>query len=225
MTKQIAGILFFCLVCTAGRVSASSITFEGEGKVGVVEIHSPNLGDLWAYAGELNWEWAGSNSFFYTYCVDVNNWVLNPETVDVLPSSALSEPGVPDAGGKAAWLINTYAPLIHASGDGDDAAALQVAIWTALYDTGSVLNSGPFALLSADSTITQEAQTYLSALYSAPGGGYYTSTASWLDAPNGQGQDQMPPTPTPEPGSLVFLAMGLPGVFALTRRRAGRVKH
>ncbi len=207
------------LLCLAGSASASTITFEGEGKVGVVEVHSPNLGNLWVYAGELNWLWENGTSIFYTYCVDVNNWVTNTQNVTVSTSSALSNPGVSDAGGKAAWLVDTYAPWVHDHGTGDDAAALQVAIWTALYDTGSVLNSGPFLLLSASTAITQKAQNYLSALYSAPGGGYYTATATWLDAPAGHGQDQMIPVVTPEPASLLLVGAGLAGVGWRARRK------
>jgi hypothetical protein len=208
--------ILLCLVALSGRASASTINFLGEGKVGIVEIHSPNLGDLWAYAGELEWAAAGGGDPFFTYCVDVNNWTLNTQSVTVEPSSALN-PGVPDGGGKAAWLVNAFAGWVHTSGTGQDAAALQVAIWTSLYDSGPVLNSGPFLLLSNDTGITTKAQYFLSALYSAPVGGYYTSSASWLDAPGGHGQDQMP-IPTPEPASLVLLGTGL----LTAARRLGR---
>jgi PEP-CTERM motif len=219
MKKRAAWVLF-CVLAMTGRASAASINFLGEGKVGVVEIHSPNLGDLWVYAGELEWAWAGGGLPFDAYCVDANNWALNSQDVVVRPASALSNPGVPDAGGKAAWLVDSFAPWVHSYGSGDDAAALQVAIWTALYDTGSTLNSGPFTLLSANGYITTHAQDYLSALYSAPGGGYFTSTASWLDAPAGYGQDQMPiPPAVPEPASLVLLGGGLICIGARLRRR------
>ena len=65
---------------------------------------------------------------FYSYCVDVNNWAQWTQVVDVKTSSALTEPGVIDAGGKAAWLINTYAPGIHMNGAGDDAAGMKAIL-------------------------------------------------------------------------------------------------
>jgi len=217
-----------CLVAVlasvvAGQAAADTITFVGEGKVGIVQIHSPNLGNLWVYAGELEWMRTSDNSFFYTYCVDANNFVQTTQTVVERPQTALTNPGVPDAGGKAAWLIDTYAPGIRSSGSNDDAAALQVAIWAALYDVGPTLNSGPFTLISASGAITQEAQNYLTSLYGAPGGGYYTAAASWFDSPSGHGQDQMPIAPVPEPGSLVLLGSTLAAWAAVRfRRRSAR---
>src|SRR5205085_10243313 len=139
---------------------------------------------------------------FYCYCLDVNNWAQWAQVVDVKSSSALTEPGVVDAGGKAAWLVNTYAPWIHTNGSGDDAAALQVAIWTVLFAPG--LNpANEFSLIAASTSITNKTQNYLAALYA---GGPHSSTTTWFDSAPGAGQDQMIPTATPEPASLLLLA-------------------
>jgi hypothetical protein len=200
------------IVCAwSSRASASTINFLGEGKVGVVEIHSPGLGNQWVYAGELDWAFNGDP--FYSYCVDVNNWGLWTQIVDVKSSAELTEPGVINAGGEAAWLVNTYAPGIHVNGSGDDAAALQVAIWTVLFAPG--LNpAGEFSLIAASDAIRDRAHDYLMALYA---GGPHSSTATWFDAAPGAGQDQMIPVPTPEPTSLLLLTTGL--AWTATRRR------
>ena len=216
--KRTVCILLFLLCGITSRANAALINFVGEGKVGVVTINSGLGSNLSVYAGELEWAWAGNPSvFFYTYCVDANHWAQWTEDVNVEPSSTIPN-FVPNAGGKAAWLISTYAPWIHSYGSGDDAAALQVAVWTALYDAGSTLNSGPFTV-TANSYVTTKAGQYLTALYSAPGGPgtYYTSTALWLDATDGS-QGQMPIPSVPEPASLLLLGSGLFWAAAKTRR-------
>jgi PEP-CTERM motif len=208
---------------------ATSIDFIGEGKSAPVTIHSPSLGVLSTDAGELNWMWvgpppAGQPASFYTYCVDPNHYLLDPQSVDVSTSDFMTVAGVADAGGKAAWLIDTYAPSIHQSGSGADAAALQVAIWEAISDDMPNLAAGLFSLIGSP-TIAAAAQGYLDALFSAPGG-YYVSTATWFDAPIGRGQDQMTPgSPTqvaavPEPASLLLCGSG----FIVIARRLRRNK-
>lgn len=221
MKKALA--LVACLVCLgASNASASTINFTGEGKVGIVSIQSPALGNLTVYAGELDWQWVGAPppgyapGAFYTYCIDANNYVTTNQTVTPTSIDLLSNPGVTDAGKKAAWLFNTYASNIHSSGTGTDAAALQVAIWAALYNPTNSLTSGPFKLFSTGDVAT-EAQTYLNALYSGPSG-YNVSTALWLDAPAGAGQDQIL-SAIPEPASLFLFGSGLAALAARARRR------
>jgi hypothetical protein len=229
LSKCLIGPMFALALFVSAPSFASSIDFTGDGKSALVTIHSPSLGVLSTYAGELDWSWigappAGQPASFYTYCVDPNNYLFDPQQVTLSTTDSMTVPGVTDAGGKAAWLINTYGSSIHQSGTGADAAALQVAIWEAISDNTPNLSSGGFTLIGSTS-IAASAQTFLNALFSGPGG-YYTSTALWLDAPAGRGQDQMigldqrvTVAAVPEPTSLLLCASGLFMAARRIRRR------
>lgn len=202
----------------AARANADTINFTGLGHYSVVRVTGPITGDV--FAGEYNWQWIGTppvgfTNPFYTYCLDIMSAVVDPQTVAVKSTSDFSI--TPDAGAKAAWLLNSYAPAIRSSTAANAnilAAALQVAIWEAIYDTTNNLTAGIFTLgTQGDSAaaVMNQANAYLASLYYAPGA-YYTSTAVWLDT--NEGQDQI--TIVPEPGTLSMLAFGC---LALSGRR------
>ena len=232
LTKAVASSVLVFTLMVAAPAFASTITFTGEGKKAAVTIQSPSLGVLSTDAGELDWSWvgtppAGQPASFYTYCVDPNHYLLGTQEVTLTDSDFLTVDGVTDAGEKAAWLINTYAPGIHQSGSGADAAALQVAIWEAISDNAPNLSAGGFRLIGTPG-IAAEAQGFLNALFSGPGG-YYTSDTLWLDTRNGQ--DQMltaatgPQTLTavPEPASLLLCGSGLIAFARRIRSKRGQL--
>jgi len=187
------------LVLSPAVAGAEIIDFTGMGRRSTVSVAGVYTGTV--YAGELNWTWIGAApegfaQTFYTYCVDLLNLVVDPQTVVVGSSS--SQPGA--GAGRAAWLFNMYAPSVRASGTNTQAAALQVAIWEALYDSSGDLGLGNFRLTTTGA-IRDQANAYLASLYYAPGA-YHTSVATWLDT--ARGQDQITARVSEPPTLLLF---------------------
>jgi len=224
LVKKVLGLGALAMLClTPTAANAATLDFTGIGKADIVNISG--LRTVTAYAGELDWSWlgtppAGFSQSLYTYCVDVLNNEADPQynvavrsTNEMTP--ATSPYSAAGAGGKIAWLVNTYAATIHASGTNEQAAGLQLAIWETLYDSdlgGYNLASGDFIVSASAGTINW-ATNYLKNLYSSPNN---TGQAAWLDSPgNGNGQDQVT---VPEPSTLLLLMLG-GGLFFAFRRR------
>ena len=209
------------LLITASSASAEVIDFTGLGKSAAISATLTQGTTTYVRnvsAGELNWSWIGATpegfaTSFYSYCIDLVNYLVDPQTVTVGSSEGFTN-GVVDGGAKAAWLFNTFAAGIHAAGTGIQAAALQIAIWEAMYDRTGSLTDGDFRLATTGAIATQ-ATAYLNALYS--GGSYPTSVAAVLDTQ--RGQDQVT-SRVSEPSTLLLLGAGL----ALVARRARKLQ-
>ena len=216
----LAGLLLFSPVAA----QANQINFLQVGHGSQVSISGVRSGTF--MAGELNWSFigtapAGFAQDFYSYCIDVAENLADPQTVTVTSTEGFTN-GVPNGGAKAAWLYNTYAAGIRANTNvataNIQAAALQVAIWEAMYDTSNNLSAGGF-ILNTSGSIRSQAQTYLTALYGAGGGNYFTSVGTVLQGVLPRpGQDQLV-SRVSEPSTLLLMGVAFL-VFARRTRRA-----
>jgi hypothetical protein len=197
----------------------------------IVSINStlPGFENGAYYAGQFLWttDDASLGSPIVTYCVDILHEVESQQEVlidstDDMPTLAQ------DGGGKAAWLLNTFAPVVTT---GLQAAALQVAIWEAIYDNDHDVTSGVFSIVTNDTAYTgayeaqliaAQATNYLDQLFDGANGEYHTATTTWLNAitPVGVGQSQIT---TPEPTSLMLAGIGMT-LAALLRRRTSAAR-
>lgn len=215
-------------VAIPAKTNAAELTLDGMGLRDIVTINStlPGFESGSYYAGQFVWSSNDPNlgSPVLTYCVDILHEVESTQQVavdstDNMPTLAQ------DGGGKAAWLLDTFASSVTT---GVQAAALQVAIWEAIYDNNHDVTSGVFSIVTDSSAYTgayeaqliaTQATSYLNQLFYG-NGQYHTDTAVWLDAlaNGGIGQSQIT-TATPEPGSLMLIGLGLAAMAAFRRKR------
>lgn len=129
--------------------------------------------------------------------------------------------------GRAAWLVNTYANQTDVN-----KAALQVAVWKAIYEEeenvssmGSSLTTGSITFSDLSTSTKNKAIDYLTVSLNIGGNTYASDTGTWLSfAKSGNyTQDQIVAVSTPEPSALALSAIAMAGMAVSSywrRRRA-----
>jgi hypothetical protein len=188
------------------------MTYAGLGSGSWVNLKVGNTVET-GWAGEIKWTMtSGSVSrTITTYCGDLFDdaktvQIGTLETTAALDANpSISYDAGAHAGSEAAYLVNTYANAAHVSSI--DAAALQIAIWQAMFGTSAftVLNS------------TANYGSIMGALggFTLPSGNF-TALAGYIDIQNSSnaigssanGQDQiMIGTPEPAVVALMLIAI------------------
>lgn len=207
-----------------GRANAYTLTYNGlnYGQSVSVSYGTTNLN---TFAGQINLSFtgpagtpAGYATTFNAYCAELENTLQTPMDIALRSTNDLTRNGIsPNTGVKAAWLFNNYGSGVNSNLKG---AALQIAIWEALYDSSSDLVGGYFKLLTNDAALTSQVNTYLTGLQTS----FSASSGTWFQAINpASSQDMIGPAGpggiVPEPGIVSLLAGSSLSSLCLLRRR------
>jgi len=225
------------LLVRPAAASSDSLTFTGLGSGSWVTITYGSVTET-GWAGEIDWLLkTPSNlvgSAVVTYCADlfddaklptqnVTTTTTNYLDQTIAGGNSASRGALPNAGAKAAYLVDTYAASAH--GSNAAAAGLQIAIWQAMFGTGSFSYSAAAGVVTA-------ANGYLQGLNNAWANNQaavLSSTAQYFDVANDSthyggnafGQDQIDPiVGSPEPATvfLMLFAMAVGALYHYRRR-------
>lgn len=187
----------------------------------------------WVYIGAVRLNIAGYTEPQEAWCVNLEQTVSGSAWDAV---QKLTTPTALDDGRRADWAMGALWTNRPSAGDAQGRAALQLAIWEALYDgSGSdPFTSGRFRVSnvfngtnrsSINSTVLSQAQSFLQAwgglsvlngtLFDAPLPGSGTRSQDFILTPSGG----FTPQAVPEPSTLWLMSLGVLGVGKLMQRR------
>lgn len=120
----------------------------------------------------------------------------------------------PLAGTNLSYAGDIVAADFNKANNATSGAALQLAVWSALYNGGNTFNANGsgFKVTGVSNTILQEAATYYKDIN-------VKGSAEYFYTPGGcGGQSQLTVAPAPEPASMAALVVGIGGLIARRRK-------
>ena len=228
----------------AGTISLDTL-FQGYGAGFVVANQSPLsfvIGSVEMSGGTGLGDGLDAPATFEAYCADFHTSIFGPTlpdppgvydaTADLMShwSDPSGLPANPAGGARAAWVYNTWAATVDPDATSDlgkrQRAALQMAIWNALYDTDTTVDNtlglgGTTYFTEDNRNLTVLADAYLAGLAANP-----LADASWLRLSSGatDAQDFIGPAVSkesvPEPGAGLLLGMGITALAAFRSRKS-----
>lgn len=202
------------IACGTGAVAAAPIpltinSYSLSGLSGFSIVETANGINETVAAGQIS---ISTNiGSFETYCMDV----LHDLTV---PQSYLLDPTYTNDEISRLFFVSGF----DGAGVGSDTnkAALQLAIWEAVYDPGNLnLTTGDFMVTGGDAAAIAQAGTFLTSAGQLGAGTYPTALGKFTSSLAEGPISQTLITAVPEPGTYALMLAGLAGVGFVARRR------